>query len=85
MSKSEIDPFIKDCNCCADYFEACSLYLPAIHRRTIRELTSLFIENKDNFDKQDYKTLMEKFSKIIKGGNVYFMEEKFMNTLMEES
>jgi hypothetical protein len=58
--------------------------MPALHRRIIRELSSLFIERKDVFEKQNYETLMEEVSKIFKGGNVYFNEEKFMQTVRGE-
>jgi hypothetical protein len=84
MSKAKNDPFIKDCRCCPDYVEACSLYLPAIHRRIIRELSSLFVENKEKFNKEGYESFIRDVSKIIKGGNAYFNQEKFIQTLLEE-
>lgn len=58
--------------------------MPGMHRRMIRELSQIFKDYNKYFDEDHYSSFMQEIYKVMKSGNIYLNEEKFMNMVMEK-
>ncbi len=77
-------PFIRKCNCCHEWRDCCSYYAAGVHRRFIKEVGEVLKENKNNFKKEEFQKMVEGTAEAFKRGNIYLVEEWYVNWIMKE-
>jgi hypothetical protein len=77
-------PFIRECNCCPDDdYKTCKYHVGGVHKKHIKELTDVFTKYSEIFNEEDYKIFLQDIVDIFKVSNLYFLEEGYINNIME--